>query len=102
MAGNPNGQGSSNPIGMFLPIILIFGIMYFLIFRPQMKRQKEQRKMLENIKKGDKIVTVGGIIGEVAGIKEKENVLIVKIADNTKIDLIKSSVAKVIGPEAGS
>jgi preprotein translocase subunit YajC len=99
MAGNPGGAQQPNALGMFLPIILIFVIMYFLIFRPQMKRQKQQKLMLDAIKKGDKIVTAGGILGEVQGIKEKENTLIVKIAENTKIELLRSSVAKVIGSE---
>lgn len=94
-ANNGGGQGPS-ALGMWLPIILIFAIMYFLIFRPQAKKQKEQRRMIESLKKGDKIITIGGIYGEIVGIREKDNVLIVKIADNTKIELVRSSVAKVI------
>ncbi|MBN2008935.1 preprotein translocase subunit YajC [candidate division KSB1 bacterium] len=99
MAGGSGAGQQPNSFGFFLPIIMIFLIMYFLIFRPQMKKQKEQKLMLEAVKKGDKIVTVGGIFGTVVGIKEKENVLIVKIAENTKIELVKTSVAKVIGRE---
>ena len=94
------GTGSQpSTFGFFLPLILIFAIMYFLIFRPQMKKQKQQKMMIETLKKGDKIVTVGGIFGVIAGVKEKEGTLIVKIADNTKIELVKTSVAKVIGQE---
>ncbi|MDZ7373630.1 MAG: preprotein translocase subunit YajC [candidate division KSB1 bacterium] len=83
-----------NPLAMWLPIILIILIMYFLIFRPQAKRQKEHQKMLASIQKGDRIVTVGGIYGTVVGIKEKENILIVKIAENVKIELARGSVAR--------
>ncbi len=96
-AGGGQGQGST--IGFFFPIILIFLIMYFLIFRPQMKKQKEQKQMIESLKKGDKVITVGGIFATIAGIKEKEGTLILKIADNTKIELAKTSIAKVLGSE---
>lgn len=77
-----------------LPIILIFAIMYFLIFRPQAKKQKKHQAMIEAVQKGDKVVTAGGIHGTVAGIKEKENTLIVKIGDNVKIELSRSSIAR--------
>ena len=91
--------GGSSTIGMWLPIILIFAIMYFLIFRPQAKKQKQQRLMIESLKKGDKIITIGGIHGKIVGIKEKEGTILVKIDDNTKVELVRSSVAKVLGSE---
>ena len=93
--GGSSGQGGSPMIlwGMFL---LIFLIMYFLMIRPQSKKQKEQRTMLESLKKGDKILTAGGIIGTIAGIKEKENILIVKISDTVKIELARRSVAQLL------
>jgi preprotein translocase subunit YajC len=86
-------------MGKWLPIIAIFAIMYFLIFRPQAKKQKEQRLMIDSLKKGDKVITVGGIYGLIVGVKEKEGTIIVKIAENTKIELARASVAKVIGSE---
>lgn len=98
MAGGAGGQ-QPNTMGFFLPIILIFVIMYFLIFRPQMKKQKEQKQMVESLKKGDKVITVGGIFGTIAGVKEKEGTLILKIADNTKVEIAKTSIAKVLGTE---
>ena len=98
--GSPQGgQGGSSMMGMWLPIIAIFAIMYFLIFRPQAKKQKQQRLMIDSLKKGDKVITVGGIYGLIAGVKEKEGTIIVKIAENTKIELARSSIAKVIGSE---
>ena len=99
LAGGAGGGQAANPWGMLWPILAIFAVMYFLIFRPQMKKQKQQKQMIETVKKGDKIVTVGGIFGTIAGVKEKEGTLLVKISDNTKIELVRTSVAKVLGPE---
>lgn len=72
-------------------VILIF---YFLIIRPQNKRQKETKNMLANIKKGDKVVTIGGIRGVIQAVKEQTVVL--KVDDNTKIEFTKSAVASVL------
>ena len=96
MGAPAGGEGAANPFALWLPIILIFAIMYFLIFRPQAKKQKQQRMMIEALKKGDKIITAGGIYGVIVGVKEKENTILVKIDDNTKIELTKGSVAQVI------
>ena len=87
------GSGSSS-LMMWMPIVLIFLIMYFLILRPQAKRQKEHQKMLGSLKQGDKIVTAGGIHGTIAGIKDKEQTLLVKISDTVKIELARGSVAR--------
>jgi len=89
------GQGGGSTIGFILPMVLIFAIMYFLIFRPQQKKQKQHQQMISAIKKGDKIVTAGGIYGTVAGIKEKENTLVVEIDKNVKIELSRQSISKV-------
>ncbi len=97
MGAPQGGSGQTNPLALWLPIILIFAIMYFLIFRPQARKQKQHRMMIESLKKGDKIVTTGGIHGIIVGIKEKEGSLIVKVDDNTKIELVKTAVAQVIG-----
>jgi preprotein translocase subunit YajC len=94
-SGTGSGQGG-NPILGFLPLILIVFVMYFLMIRPQAKRQKEHKAMLEKLQKGDKILTSGGIVGTVAGVKEKEGLLIVKIADNVKVELSRNSVAQVL------
>ncbi len=90
----PESSGGPSSLMMWMPIALIFLIMYFLILRPQAKRQKEHQKMLGGLKQGDKIVTAGGIIGTIAGIKEKEQTLLVKIAENVKIELARGSVAR--------
>lgn len=90
-----SSQGGGT-LGFLLPMILIFVVMYFLIFRPQAKKQKEHQKMVASITKGDKVVTSGGIYGTVAGVKEKEKIIIVKIADNVKVELSQSSISRKI------
>ncbi|MDZ7262093.1 MAG: preprotein translocase subunit YajC [candidate division KSB1 bacterium] len=92
--GTQPGKEGGNPAIVWLTFLAIFLIMYLLIFRPQAKRQKQHRLMIESLNKGDKIITAGGIYGVVMGVKEKENILIVKIAENVKIELNRSSVAK--------
>ena len=96
MGAPSGGAQGGNPILGFLPLILIIFIMYFLMIRPQAKGQKEHKVMLDNLEKGDRILTSGGILGTVAGIKENESILIVKIADNVKVEMNKGSVAQVI------
>jgi preprotein translocase subunit YajC len=73
---------------------LIFVIFYFMIIRPQQKRQKERQKMLDAVKKGDKVVTGGGIHGTVVGIEEKT--ALVQIADNVKVKVERGSITSVI------
>lgn len=96
MAGNGGSQQGGGGIAMMLPFLLIFAIIYFLMLRPQIKRQKETNKMLSALKKGDRIVTNGGIHGVIAGIKEKEDTLFVKIDSDVKIELQRSAVARVL------
>ena len=80
-----------NPFGAFLPLILIFGIFYFLLIRPQQKKAKEQTAALEKMKVGDEVVTAGGIIGKVTRI-DNANKVIVEIADKVKVAVIKSQL----------
>ncbi|MDQ3118586.1 MAG: preprotein translocase subunit YajC [Verrucomicrobiota bacterium] len=88
---------AANPLASFVPIILIFVIMYFLLFRPQMKRQKEQARLVSSLKTGDRVVTASGIHGMISNVKDRT--VIVKIADNVKIELEKSAIATVVTPE---
>ncbi len=81
----------------FIPLILIIAIFYFFIIRPQNKKQKETEKMLNALKKGDKIITIGGIHGVVSSVKEKT--VIVKVDDNTKIEFNRSAVSSVESDE---
>tara|TARA_Y100001968_G_C18775526_1_gene444191 strand:- start:55 stop:378 length:324 start_codon:yes stop_codon:yes gene_type:complete len=77
----------------FLPFILIMFIIYFLMIRPQNKRQQEKNKMRELLKKGDKIITMGGIYGTVQGFKEKGRQVVVKVDNNTNIIINKTAIA---------
>lgn len=86
-----------NPLASFVPIILIFVIMYFLLFRPQMKRQKEAAKLVAALKTGDRVVTAAGIHGLISNVKDRT--VILKIADNVKIEIEKSAVATVLTTE---
>ncbi len=94
----PSGGGTSSSLMMWAPIVLIFVIMYFLILRPQAKRQKEHQAMLSALQKGDDVVTAGGIYGTIVGVKEKEQSLIVKIADNVKVEIARSGIARKLTP----
>ncbi len=80
--------------GQLLPIILLFVGMWFLIIAPQRKRQKAHEKMLNELKTGDEIITTGGIIGTITNVKDDR--FVVKIADNTKIELSKGFVSNKI------
>ncbi|WP_028958017.1 preprotein translocase subunit YajC [Sulfitobacter sp. 20_GPM-1509m] len=82
-------------IGQFVPLILIFGIMYFLLIRPQQKKVKEHQAMVQALRRGDQVVTQGGIIGKVVKVKE-ENEVELEVADGVKIRVVQSTIAQVI------
>jgi preprotein translocase subunit YajC len=85
-------QGQENIFASLLPLIVLFGIFYFLIIRPQQKQQKAHKEMLENLTKGDKIVTNGGLICEV--VKAEEEFIKVKLNDDTIVKVAKDFVAR--------
>ena len=87
------GQGQGGGLIGFLPLILIFVIFYFMLIRPQQKRAKEHKAMLENLKKGDKVITSGGEYGVVEEVKT--NTVILKISENVKVKYGKSYIAAV-------
>ena len=93
-------EGGGNPIGSLLPFVLMFGVLYFLILRPQIKKQKTQQKMIEDLKKGDEIVTSGGIHGVITNLKD--DTLSVKIAENVKVEITRSAVSRVKEGGGGS
>ena len=80
----------SSGIGQFIPLILIFVIFYFFLIRPQQKKVKEHKLMVENLKRGDQIVTSGGILGTVERIMENDRAEVI-IGDDTKIEIIRST-----------
>ena len=77
-------------IGQFIPLILIFVIFYFFLIRPQQKKVKEHKLMVENLKRGDKVVTSGGIVGKVERIIENDKIEL-NISDNVNVEVIKST-----------
>jgi preprotein translocase subunit YajC len=94
MTSQPGQQGSGSLMG-FLPFILIILIMYFLMIRPQMKRQKERQKMLDALKKGDEVI-VGGIYGKIMGFTDEDKTVLVKVDENTKVKVDRSSISVVV------
>jgi len=82
-------------IGQFIPLILIFVIFYFLLIRPQQKRIKEHKAMVEALTRGDNVVTAGGIVGKVARIIDGDKAEI-QISDNVTIQVIKSTISQVL------
>ncbi len=89
-----NPDGGSSPLSMLFPIVGMLLIFYFLLIRPQQKRQKATQKMIGALKNGDRVVTSSGIFGTISGTKD--NSFIVKIADNVKIEILKSAVTSVV------
>ena len=81
---------SNSGIGQFIPLILIFVIFYFFLIRPQQKKVKEHKIMVENLKRGDKVVTSGGIVGTVERVMENDKVEI-EISENVKVEIVKST-----------
>jgi preprotein translocase subunit YajC len=81
-------------LGMMLPLILMFLILYFLILRPQQKQQKKHAEMLKSLQKGDKIVTVGGLHGKVTAVNPEKPTMKIKISDGTEVIIDKNAVAR--------
>ena len=88
------GAAPGAALMQFIPLILIFAIMYFLMIRPQQKRMKQHREMVSALKKGDHVVTSGGIIGKVSSVRDDE--LEVEIATGVKVRVIRSTVSQVL------
>jgi len=86
------GQGGA--IAQFLPLIMLFAIFYFLIIRPQQKQQKAHREMIENLKKGDNVITSGGLIADI--VKVEEEFVKIKLNDSTIVKLDRNFVTKKV------
>ena len=84
-----------NQIGQFLPLILIFAIMYFLLIRPQQKKVKQHQAMVEALRRGDQVITQGGLIGKVTKVKE-DGEIEVEIAEGVKVRVVKATIASVM------
>lgn len=94
MMGQPANDGGGSMVTTLMMFALIGLIFYFMIIRPQSKRQKERQKMLDAMKKGDKIVTSGGVHGKIIAMEDKT--VLIEIADNVKVKVEKSAVSAVV------
>jgi len=90
------GGDSGQAIVQFLPIILIFVVFYFLLIRPQQKKAKEHKTMLGALRRGDRVVTGGGIIGTVARVNPNDEEVAVDIADNVRVKVVRSTITSVL------
>ena len=88
----------SSGIGQFIPLILIFVIFYFFLIRPQQKRVKDHKAMVESLKRGDEVITSGGIIGVVDRIMEDDRIEVI-IGEGTKVQIIRSTITSLLKKE---
>lgn len=102
LMGAPSGAGGAGGATSIAPTLvtfgLVFAIFYFLIIRPQNKRQKQTQSMLQALKKGDRVVTIGGIRGTIFSLKD--DTVVLKVDDNTKIQFSRSAVSQVLDKKA--
>jgi preprotein translocase subunit YajC len=92
MATSPTGGSSPmSSISFLLMMLVLFGVMYFFMIRPQQKKEKERQRMINELKKGDKVVTNSGIFGVIWGMKD--NVVILKVDEEVKMEFLKSAIA---------
>jgi preprotein translocase subunit YajC len=92
LAADPATTSASNPLWTFGPIILMFLVLYFLLIRPQQRRQKTRNSMLNTLKKGDKVVTVGGLHGVIMEMDDDAKTVVLRVNDTTKLTFDRSSV----------
>lgn len=99
MAGAPGGTGGGqgSPGFMIGWLVLMVGIFYFMLIRPQQRQAKERRALLDNVKSGDRVIFSGGMIGIVTNVKDK--LLTVKIADNVKVEIIRGAISQVLAKD---
>ncbi|NNF99757.1 MAG: preprotein translocase subunit YajC [Desulfobacteraceae bacterium] len=90
------GQGGAGGFASFIPIILMFVIFYFLLIRPQQKKAKEHREMVSALKKGDRVVTSGGLHGRITGVSD--NTLTVEIAEKVRVKISRANVSALAQP----
>lgn len=86
--------GTQSPWFMAGPLVIMMAIFYFMMIRPQQRKERERREMLNSVKSGDRVIFGGGLLGLVTNVKD--NVLVIKVADNTKLEVLKASVTRVL------
>ena len=97
MGTPPAGQGQGSGMLMMGYMVIIFALFYFMMIRPQMKREKERNKLIDNIKAGDRIMFCGGMLGTVANVNDQT--FVVKVADNAKVEVARGAVLRVLAKD---
>jgi preprotein translocase subunit YajC len=92
------GQGGQQGLGMFVPLILLFGIFYFLLIRPQQKRQKDHKALLANLRKGDQVITAGGMYGKITGLTDTAVTL--EIAEKVRVKVARGQISTKLLPQS--
>ncbi|PIO48298.1 MAG: preprotein translocase subunit YajC [[Chlorobium] sp. 445] len=92
-SGNPNE--TPNPLIQIVPLILVVAVFYFFMIRPQQKKEKERQKALDALKKGDKVVTIGGLHGTIVEINQEKKTVVIQAADNIRLKFDRSAIATV-------
>lgn len=94
--------GASAMVMQLLPLLLIFVVFYFLLIRPQQKKMKEHRSMLTSLKRGDRVITSGGIVGEIKQVRDNTDEVEVEIAQNVRVTVVRGTISSVIRPQAAN
>jgi preprotein translocase subunit YajC len=96
--GNPQGQGGSGLLGALLPFLIMFAVLYFLLIRPQQKRAKEHKALLEKLKKGDRVITNSGLFGTIVNFNEKNKSVVLNVGDQdtVKLEVLRSAIAGTV------
>jgi len=94
----PGAEGGGNMFAALLPFLLMFVVLYFLLIRPQQKRQKQHRAVLEKLKKGDRVITNSGMFGTIVNFNEKNKSVVLKVGDSDtiKMEVLRSSIAGTV------
>ena len=94
--------GAISMVMQLAPLLLIFGVFYFLLIRPQQKKQREHRELMAQIKRGDRVITAGGIIGRVMTVKEGVDEIEVEIAKDVRVSVLRGTITDILKPIAAN
>jgi len=97
-----DAAGGAGIVMQLLPLVLIFVVFYFLLIRPQQNKMKQHREMLGQIKRGDRIVTAGGIVATITKVKEGSDEIEAEIAPNVRVSVVRGTITSLIRPEAAN
>ena len=90
----PAAMPEASPFQFPIMMLILFAIMYFLMIRPQKRREKERKEMLDNVQSGSRVLLTSGIIGQVTNVKE--NTLVIRIAENTKVEAVRAAISQIL------